>query len=140
MICWSRFLPQSISSLLHLLFSLVDRARLMYLTDKLHYPGRLWKRRSPSPLLLRVLVWLEKNMHCTGNYLSLLDFHAKSPLFKPCQIYAMGKKSWKIVPEKQYFKIFLNFILFSEQSLHKSWADWIQKKSYIYYYTLIRSL
>ena len=26
MICWSRFLPQSISSLLHLLFSLVDRA------------------------------------------------------------------------------------------------------------------
>ena len=25
MICWSRFLPQSISSLLHLLFSLVDR-------------------------------------------------------------------------------------------------------------------
>ena len=27
MICWSRFLPQSISSLLHLLFSLVDRAQ-----------------------------------------------------------------------------------------------------------------
>ena len=139
MICWSRFLPQSISSLLHLLFSLVDRAQDSCISPTSFIIQVVYEKGG-----LHLLFYLEyyslirKKYALYWQLFEFAWFPCKKSLVQTLPNLCYGPKklknsTWKTIP-------FLNLILFSEQSLHKSWADWIQKKSYIYYYTLIRSL